>query len=806
MPARPPFPELLEPLEPRIAPAIAVVNPLPDITVGPYKTGADIDLSRMLDQFVTDNGHTIVTLTTNLDTDTFTPGIQPGPPIVIELLDDLAPLSVQNFLSYLTNPDPKSNYVGTFFHRASPGFVLQGGGFDVGTPDTHIPTPFAVHNEFDPARSNIEGTIAIAKTGLGPNTGTSEWFINLSDNSSNLDNQNGGFTVFAIVRNGLNVAKVIASLSLYNPGNDGSGVPVQNYDPDPDQNPNTPIPVPTADQRVVITGYTITPPPSGNVSGITYSLSAVTDAVTGLPSDLVTGSTDGAVLHLNYKAHAAGVVNLTVRADDGNGSTAEDTFTVNLQPNLVSSFVGDSFEPAIIGGDLTTAPIVIGNTGGGWAVGNVDVKVYLSKIGGVDPSGVIVEPDRDVLIGSFVNVPIDIAGGATTTLMKTLQIPRQLVTTTGEVYRVLVQVAPSDGVIVERFSDDNVSFDSNVHDWENGFGTFSVTGYGKRKNAVLTYVEPDGDVVSFGLTKGSGGRVAFDGTFADLSVVTARPGAVLSAKVVTAVSSAKGDIDLENVDLFQFMDRVNLSKVALSGSFSAAQGVRQLFLGDVSGGGLITLGAFPADQSGKPSITFKRVADFGIESLIGIKAIRAIEWLDTGGAASVIRAPFIKSLLISGRPGDVATSVRGDFQANVNVTGEKGLSVLDVAGYVKDATIFSAGNVGTVDVGGLDHAKLFVGVNSLPTDASGFAVTRSIDSLTVHGVAGELFAIIDSDVAAARMGAVSVKRIDGASGNDSFGIVADVIRSYNRGKSLSVESLKTPQVFDRVGHYSVRIL
>lgn len=46
---------------------------------------------------------------------------------------------------------------------------------------------------------NVERTIAMAKLGSNPDSATNQWFINLDDNSENLDNQNGGFTVFARV-------------------------------------------------------------------------------------------------------------------------------------------------------------------------------------------------------------------------------------------------------------------------------------------------------------------------------------------------------------------------------------------------------------------------------------------------------------------------------------------------------------------------------------------------------------------------------------------------------------------------------
>ncbi|MEO7317885.1 MAG: peptidylprolyl isomerase, partial [Chthoniobacteraceae bacterium] len=341
----------IEPLEARIAPALTVLHPLADLTVGPGQTGADIDLSRLFDPIITDNGHTIVTLHTNFDSDPDTAGVQGD--IVIEMLDDAAPLHVQNFIGYLTNTDPATNYENTFFHRSLPGFVVQGGGFDASDPGTHIPTKFDVHNEFDGVnRSNLAGTIAMAKTGLGPNTGTSEWFFNLSNNSSNLDNQNGGFTVFARVIQGMDIVNAIAALTTFDFGGSGSSaigsinsaftnLPLQNYNADPDNNPNTPAPAPTAENYIRLTGYSIQSPPSGTRTDITYSITPavdIVDATTGLASDLVSATLTGSNLHLTYKPHAAGSVRVTVHGSDATPSSASDTFVVNLQPNLVANF------------------------------------------------------------------------------------------------------------------------------------------------------------------------------------------------------------------------------------------------------------------------------------------------------------------------------------------------------------------------------------------------------------------------------------------------------------------------------------
>jgi len=98
----------LEPLEDRIAPALVVVNPIADIVAGAGNKSSTVELSQLFDPTVAHPGHTLVKLTLNLDFDPVTPGIQsdsdpitPGvqlPTITIELFDDDAPLTVQNFL------------------------------------------------------------------------------------------------------------------------------------------------------------------------------------------------------------------------------------------------------------------------------------------------------------------------------------------------------------------------------------------------------------------------------------------------------------------------------------------------------------------------------------------------------------------------------------------------------------------------------------------------------------------------------------------------------------------------------------
>jgi peptidyl-prolyl cis-trans isomerase A (cyclophilin A) len=125
------------------------------------------------------------------------------------LLDDVAPLAVANFLKYVDDGD----YQNTIVHRTVSNFVIQGGGFT--KTFQPIPTDPPVINEF--LRSNVRATLAMAKPGNNPNGATSQWFINLINNSSMLDTQNGGQTVFGeILPDDMAIVDAIAALPRVN--------------------------------------------------------------------------------------------------------------------------------------------------------------------------------------------------------------------------------------------------------------------------------------------------------------------------------------------------------------------------------------------------------------------------------------------------------------------------------------------------------------------------------------------------------------------------------------------------------------
>lgn len=139
--------------------------------------------------------------------------------IDIELNAEDAPVTVANFLNYL------SRYSGTIIHHvtetvpdsAESNFVVQGGGFDTALTGITVDTP--IPNEFTSTNSNERGTLAMALPGIAgggsnPDGGTSQWFINVDDNSA-LDP--GKYTVFGkVIGNGMDVVDAIKAITTFN--------------------------------------------------------------------------------------------------------------------------------------------------------------------------------------------------------------------------------------------------------------------------------------------------------------------------------------------------------------------------------------------------------------------------------------------------------------------------------------------------------------------------------------------------------------------------------------------------------------
>jgi cyclophilin family peptidyl-prolyl cis-trans isomerase len=127
--------------------------------------------------------------------------------ITIELYPDKAPISVENFLSYVN----AKFYDGTVFHRVIKNFMIQAGGLNVDFQEKTTKAP--IQNEAKNGLKNKRGTLAMARMNE-PHTASSQFFINHADNSF-LDYGQAadgwGYCVFGKVIQGLDVVDAIAN-------------------------------------------------------------------------------------------------------------------------------------------------------------------------------------------------------------------------------------------------------------------------------------------------------------------------------------------------------------------------------------------------------------------------------------------------------------------------------------------------------------------------------------------------------------------------------------------------------------------
>ena len=136
--------------------------------------------------------------------------------ITVELDEDKAPKSVENFLAYVN----KGHYNGTIFHRVIPGFMVQGGGMEPGM--TQKPCDAPIQNEANNGLKNANYTVAMARTG-DPHSATAQFFINVADNGflnhTTPSAQGWGYAVFGKVVSG---AEVVDKIRAVKTGRKGS--------------------------------------------------------------------------------------------------------------------------------------------------------------------------------------------------------------------------------------------------------------------------------------------------------------------------------------------------------------------------------------------------------------------------------------------------------------------------------------------------------------------------------------------------------------------------------------------------------
>ncbi len=275
--------------------------------------------------------------------------------IDVTLEDQKTPITVDNFLRYIDSgaylpPDPNFDITApVFFHRSVANFVIQSGGFiaakDPISPPDLAPGPVTtfspIPNEARPDLHNVRGTIAMAKLADDPDSATSQWFINLADNSENLDNQNEGFTVFGTISDaGMETADAVAAVPVFNAGglygSAFTNLPLQDYSSSE---------IPEVDNTVKITRF---------VRPLRFT--ATSDHPNLAKVSVISND-------LFVQGLGTGTATVTVTATDSNGAAATQSFEVTIETppvhaaNISTRLEVGTDDDALIGGF-----IVRGNT------------------------------------------------------------------------------------------------------------------------------------------------------------------------------------------------------------------------------------------------------------------------------------------------------------------------------------------------------------------------------------------------------------------------------------------------------------
>ena len=129
--------------------------------------------------------------------------------VIVELFADKAPLTVENFLRYVSD----GFYDHTLIHRVIDNFLIQGGGFEVGMIQKTTRRP--IQNEARNSLRNDRGAVAMARLSDDPHSATSQFFINTADNDLLNQGKSGnkwGYCVFANVTSGMEAVEKIEGI------------------------------------------------------------------------------------------------------------------------------------------------------------------------------------------------------------------------------------------------------------------------------------------------------------------------------------------------------------------------------------------------------------------------------------------------------------------------------------------------------------------------------------------------------------------------------------------------------------------
>lgn len=756
--------------------------------------------------------------------------------IDIEMFNQQTPQTVANFLSYVNS----NRFDSTFFHRSVSGFVVQGGGYSFPSGNAIRKDPTVV-NEFSTSprnsanKVNTRGTVAMAKKGGDPNSADSEFFFNLADNSSNLDNQNGGFTTFGrVVGTGMTVVDQIAALPKRDFGSPFDEVPVANFTNGQELKQENVVFVNSA--RVI--------------SPLSFTVSS---------SDLtlVNPVLDGTNLRLAYQPNVSGVATISLTATDLDGATLTSTFNVN---------VGAGSTPAVFNGDTRVNPGAPETVNFGAVVvgGSTPVtrSLVLENTGSSDLTNLSYQlPSGYSFVG---NPPTQVQSGQRVNLTLTIDT-----SSTGERQGNLGIIAPGSSV-----TNLSVPLSSSVRlpvrlsgatksvTYVQGTGasattvTFVHSGPGSSdfifSGAGLTTTEAKGNVRVSGAEPGSlvGITLAQTTTASNLTVSTKGPALALIPTITGAGIAAVNRLDLRKARL--------TGNLTFGSSGATNAQVRQLQLGEAANAAI----AIGTNSDPRAALVFTvgsatnttfvagyPVTSFTASSWVGGGATGAISgstfrtisirsdfssnvtttssvgtasvsgrltggtWTVNGSLSKFSAASAANSFVLDGRQnvgsaafrgafnGTLATSSLGTLTADsgdgATVTAQSAINTVTFKKALVGGFVNAGASINRFTASSIEQTRIYAGVTVssgvLPTLATQFATTSRIGSVTLTA-RGNVFSFSTSAISARQIGTLRFNAVKAVSGG-SNGIAADTIGSVSfftdANQRINLRSLNT---------------
>lgn len=724
----------VEVLESRRLFAVSVVNPIADVAVRPGATPSVVSLA---DVFRTTNLNDVTGTVVRFPVE-FGSGSQRVTGSINMELFTSTPLTTQNFLNYVNS----GRYNNAIFHRSVPGFVIQAGGFtapngDAVQTDAPVPNEFSLSPRDGQGRVNVRGTVAMAKLGGNPNSATSQWFINLADNSSNLDNQNGGFTTFGrVFSGGMVLADQIAGLQRVNAGGAFTDLPVAGYSGGNIETENL----------VVFKNPSVVQNPT---TFFTYTVASTDTQVVN-----VTLGTDNN-LNLAF-GNRVGTSTVTVTATDLTGASVTATFAVTVaSPNLVVQFNNQNIQPDQSGivdlgtaftGQTATRQLLLRNNGtGAIALGEITLPAGLSLASSVPAT---------LAAGQQVLLQLSVDTSEPRAIEGQLSIATDAVNAPGGVFAFNVRAEIGSGVVLGAGGARSVVFT----DADGTRATFTLRGPG---SARLNF---SGEGLSVETVRGVATVTGTGVTLTDLTL------SLTTAATTLNVATRGGDngIAVGTLSAESAIRALAARGVTVTSALNLPAGVTQVQVGGLRG-------ATAAISSDRP-IASLQLGAFENSNLSLNGSLRTLT------ALSVVGSTLAVSGLLASLGATVlnnATVVVGDMLGNLTVRGGISESVIRAGTAVSRVTTPSF-------VGSSLTAGLSPGVTT-PTSALDFVQMSAVRQFAVTGRGVDAFS--GSTIVAANLGRVSLGQLTPA-GADSGVTTVAALQITGRGEAGGAFSLR----------------